>query len=136
MCGFCFAGYWEDRGIDPVLFQAQLLADRRSLMVDCYQKTRVAQAEDVWMSGLLHAQIDDDNYDVGGGTKESRDVWRAKWLVDHGEPWNGPNSATIEEEDAACDAWELLTVDERAIVVAWRVFPDYGSEFVPPEVGT
>lgn len=123
MCQSCFNSQWDldtDDG-DPLPDQvrhletwlAQLPADRRAAIGACYQATVKAQSAPDWMGTLLHAAIDDDNYDCGGLTQTKRDEWRAER-----SGWNDRTPADVE--DAACEAWSALDEWERPLVVAWR----------------
>lgn len=139
MCQSCFYDEWgvtDDEGVpqpDAVHALADYLGslpeDRRGAIERCYQLTVQCQVAENWMGGLLHVGIDDDNYDCGTGGKAKRDEWRADWLKERSEPWNRPEldpkdpygqTASVDDEDAVCDAWDALTEQERSLVVAWR----------------
>lgn len=139
MCQSCFSEDWDltnDDGDElPDVVEAlanylgSLPPDRREAIERCYRLTVQHQVAHNWMGGLLHAAIDDDNYDCGTGGKATRDEWRARWLKERGVSWNRPEldpedpygqTASVDDEDAVCDAWDALTEQERSLVVAWR----------------
>lgn len=120
MCQSCFDGQWDGRE-SAAAFLEQLPRERLEKMVAVYDLTRRDESSDGWMSGPLHAAIDDDNYDCGCASVEQRREWRLKWEADDAQGFGpNPHRPTIEEEDETCAAWDELSEDERAIVVAWR----------------
>lgn len=147
MCNSCFYEDWGltdedgDRLPDAVAGLACYLAllpqSRREAIERCYGLTVQHQQNADWMGSLLHAGVDNDNYDYHSGGQAARERWRADWREESGTDWNN-NKLSAEDEDTVCDAWDELTWQERSLVVAWRCSyspfqPDPAAASLPPE---